>query len=126
MTSLPDLIYPPPHGVRIIVYENASGDGQGVAAILIDPAFVAERPYLVGKVTDENEVSIGAYFGYFERKRDFIPSVSIAKIQQQLSAGLQWASIHERLSAMETKIDALTPSRKAPSKITTILRPERA
>ena len=125
MTSLADLIYPPPHGVRIIVYENASGDGQGVAAIIIDPAFVAERPYLVGKVTDENEVSIGAYFGYFERKRDFIPSVSIAKIQQQLSAGLQWASIHERLSAMETKIDALTPSRKAPSKITTILRPER-
>jgi hypothetical protein len=122
---LAELIYPPPHGVRVIVYENAARDGEGVAAIIIDPALVADRPYVVGKVTDENEVSVGAYFGYFERKRDFIPPVSIAKIQQQLSAGLQWGFIHERLSAMETKIDALTPSRKAPLKMTTILRPDR-
>jgi len=122
---LADLVHPPPHGVTVLVFENAAKDGNGVAAIVVDSAVMTEKPYLVGKMVDENDLSVGSYFGYFERKRDFIPPVSIARIQQQLSAGLQWASIHERLSAMESKIDALTPSRKAPSKITTILRPER-
>ena len=119
------LVHPPPHGVSVLVFENAAKDGNGVAAIVVDKAVMTENPYLVGKMVDENDLSIGSYFGYFERKRDFIPPVSIAKIQQQLAAGLRWDSIHDRLSAMETKIDALTPSRKAPSKITTILRPER-
>lgn len=122
---LADLIYPPPHGVRVVVYENAANDGHGVAAIIIDPGLVADRPYLVGKITDENDISIGSYFGYFERKRDFTPPVSIARIQQQLSAGLQWSSIHERLIGIETKLDALVPSRKAPPKIAPILKPER-
>jgi hypothetical protein len=122
---LADLVHPPPHGVTVLVFENSAKDGNGVAAIVIDKAVMTEKPYLVGKMVDENDISIGSYFGYFERKRDFIPPISIARIQQQLSAGLQWASINERLSAMETKIDALTPSRKAPSKIVTILRPER-
>lgn len=122
---LADLVHPPPHGVSVLVFENAAKDGSGVAAVVVDKAVLTDGPYLVGKMLDENDLSIGSYFGYFERKRDFIPPVSIVRIQQQLSAGLQWAFLHDRLSAIEAKIDALAPSRKAPPKITTILRPER-
>ena len=122
---LADLVHPPPHGVSVLIFENAAEDGNGVAAIVIDKSVMTEGPYLVGKMVDENDLNIGLYLGYFERKRDFIPPVSIARIQQQLSAGVQWASIQNRLSAMETKIDALTPSRKVPPNTTTILRPKR-
>jgi hypothetical protein len=122
---LADIVHPPPHGVTVLIFENSTNDGSGVAAILIDKTVMSDRPYMVGKMLDENDLSIGSYFGYFERKRDFIPPVSIAAIQQQLSAGLQWSSIHERLSAIEGKIDALTPRHKAPSRITAISRPER-
>lgn len=96
---LADLVHPPPHGVSARVFEAA--DSQGVAAIVVDAAMATDRPYLVGKMLDESDGSLGAYFGYFERKRDVIPPVSIARIQQQLSAGVQWSSIDQRLQAIE-------------------------
>jgi len=120
---LADVVHPPPHGVSVLVFE--ANDGQGVAAIFVDPGVITEKPYLVGKMLDENDISIGAYFGYFERKRDFIPAVSIARIQQQLAAGLQSASIQQRLEAIETKIDALTPPRRLATVVTSVQKPER-
>lgn len=109
---LAKLVHPAPHGVDVLVFENAAKDGKGVAAIIVDKAVMGPGPYLVGKTVDENEANIGSYFGYFERKRDFTPLVSIATIQQRLAAGLQWASLHEHLTSIEAKIDALTPSHK--------------
>lgn len=99
---LADLVHPPPHGVSVLVFEAANS--KGVAAIVVDVGMVTEKPYLVGKMLDENDVSIGAYFGFFERKRDVVPPVSISRIQQQLSAGMQWSSIDQRLQAIETNI----------------------
>ena len=119
-------MHPPPHGVAVLVFEGQANDGKGVAAIVIDKAVMSERPYLVGKMLDENDLAIGSYFGFFERKRDFTPPISIARIQQQLASGLQWNSIHERLSSIEGKIDSwTTPPPKASAKFMGIEKPER-
>jgi hypothetical protein len=121
---LADIVHPAPHGVSVLVYE--AQDGRGVAAILVDASMMTEKPYLVGKMLDENDLAIGSYFGFFERKRDFTPSISIARIQHQLAAGLQWNSIHERLSSIEGKIDSWTTPPPNPStKIIGIAKPER-
>jgi hypothetical protein len=101
---LADLVHPPPHGVTVLVFENSAKDGNGVAAIVIDKAVMSEGPYLVGKMVDENDLSIGSYFGYFERRRDTTPPISIPRIQQQLSAGMQWASIDQRLQAIKANM----------------------
>lgn len=122
---LADLVHPPPHAVSVRVFEVA--DGKCVAAILVDLGVLTEKPYLVGKMLDENDISIGAYFGYFERKRDVIPPVSISRIQQQLSAGMQWSSIDQRLQAIETNIASwgkAGPPAKRPA-ITDAVRKER-
>lgn len=103
MKILAALIYPPPHEVRIQTFENGIADGKGIAAIVVE-AMPAGRPYVVGSMLDETGQALGAYFGFFERKRDVIPPVSIARIQQQLSAGLQWSSINDRLSAIEGRL----------------------
>lgn len=99
---LASIMHPPPHGVTVRVFE--ADDDACVAAILVDLGVVTEKPYLVGKMLDENDISIGAYFGYFERKRDVIPPANISRIQQQLSAGMQWSSIDQRLQALEGTI----------------------
>jgi hypothetical protein len=121
---LADLVHPPPHAVSVRLFETA--EAKCVAAILVDVG-VAEKPYLVGKMLDENDIGIGAYFGYFERKRDAVPPVSISRIQQQLSAGMQWSSIDQRLQAIETNIaswgKAGPPAKRAA--ITETLRNER-
>jgi hypothetical protein len=80
-----------------------TADGKGVAGIVVEGA--ANKPYIVGKMIDEAGQSIGPYFGFFERKQDFIPPVIIARLQQQLVAGQQWASIDQRLQGMENKIN---------------------
>lgn len=89
----------PPLEIRILLFENLAVDGYGVAAIVVPQG--AEAPYLVANMLDEQDQNIGAYFGYFQRKHDTIPSPNIALIQQQLSAGQQWTSIEQRLAAIE-------------------------
>ena len=122
---LADLVHPPPHGVSVRAFETA--DSTGVAAIVVDVGAVTEKPYLVGKMLDENDISIGAYFGYFERKRDVVPPAGISRIQHQLSAGMQWSSIDQRLQAIETNIASwgkAGPQLKRPN-ITDAVRKER-
>lgn len=92
----------PPLDIAVMVFERA--EGTGVAAIVVDGA--TSKPYIVSKMMDETGQSIGAHFGFFERKQDVIPPVSAARIQQQLSAGRQWASIEQRLQAIEVNIAA--------------------
>lgn len=101
---LNDMVHPPLHDVQVRPFEKPAGGGKGVAAIIVGTA--AERPCLVGKMLDENGQSIGAYFGLFERRQDIIPPVSIARIQQQIAAGRQWASVDQRLLAIETQLAA--------------------
>lgn len=122
---LTDLVHPSPHGVSVRVFE--AQDDKGVAAIVIDAAAMTEKPYLVGKMMDENGTNIGSYFGYFQRKGDTTPPISIARIQQQLSAGMRWSSIDQRLQAIETNIAAWAkagPPAKRPS-ISESVRKER-
>lgn len=90
----------PPLDIVVRVFEGA--DGKGVAAILVDGA--ASKPYIVSRMIDDAGQNIGAHFGYFERKQDVIPPVSVPRIQQQLAAGQQWASIEQRLQAIEANI----------------------
>ena len=92
----------PPLDIAVTVFEAA--DGKGVAAIVVEGA--ASKPYIVGKMMDETGQSIGAHFGFFERKQDVIPPVSVARIQQQLAAGQQWTSIDQRLQAIESNISS--------------------
>jgi len=104
MKLLEQLVYPSPHGVDVLTFESPVEPGKAVAAILVNGAATNERPYLVGSMVDEQEQSIGAYFGFFERRQDVIPTLRIARIQQQLSVGL---SLDARLSGIETAIASL-------------------
>lgn len=90
----------PPLDVEISVYEAA--DGKGVAAIAVRDG--SSKPYIVAKMTDEVGKTVGAHFGYFERKQDVIPSITVERIQQQLAAGQQWGSIDQRLQAIESNM----------------------
>ena len=122
---LANLVHPAPHGVTVRVF--AGHDGKGVAAILIDAAAMTEKPYIVSKMLDEEGANIGSYFGYFQRKGDTIPSITSARIQQQLSAGMQWSSIDQRLQAIEGNLAVwgkAGPPAKRPS-ITDAVRKDR-
>ena len=90
----------PPLDVLVKVFEAA--DGKVVAAVVVHGA--VNKPYIVAKITDETSQTIGAHFGYFERKQDVIPSLSVARIQQQLAAGQQWASLDQRLQGIEANV----------------------
>ena len=61
-------MHPPLHDVKVLHFDNPAGDGKGVAAIVVEAG--NERPYLVANMLDETDQSIGAYFGFFERKQD--------------------------------------------------------
>ena len=122
---LANLVHPPPHGVTVRVF--AGQDGKGVAAIVIDAAALPEKPYIVSKMLDEEGGNIGSYFGYFQRKRDKTPPITSASIQQQLSAGMQWSSIDQRLQAIEATLAGWGkpgPPAKRPA-ITDAIRKER-
>lgn len=101
---LEQLVYPSLHGVDVLTFESPDEPGKAISAIVVIGAATNERPYLVGNMVDEEEQSIGAYFGFFERRQDVIPTWRIARIQQQLSAGL---SLDARLSGIEAAIAAL-------------------
>ena len=90
----------PPLDIVVRVFEGIHGNG--VAAILVDGA--SNKPYIVSKMIDDAGQNIGAHFGYFERKQDIIPPISVSRIQQQLAAGQQWASVEQRLQAIEANI----------------------
>ncbi len=92
----------PPLDVEICVYESAAG--KGVAAIVVREG--SNKPYIVSKMTDEVGKMVGAHFGYFERKQDVIPSITVERIQQQLAAGQQWGLIDQRLQAIESNMNA--------------------
>lgn len=102
---LANFVHPPPHGVTVRVFESA--DGKGLAALVVDAAAMTEKPYIVSKMLDEEGGNIGSYFGYFQRKGDKTPPISSASIQQQLSAGMQWSSIDQRLQAIEAALASL-------------------
>lgn len=98
---LHEYIYPP---VDVVVSVFEASDGKVIAAIVVEAG--TSKPYIVGKMVDETGKNIGAHFGYFERKQDVIPPVSIARIHQQLAAGQQWASLDQRLQGIEANIAA--------------------
>lgn len=100
-----EYVYPP---LDIIVRVFSDADGKGVAAILVDGA--ASKPYIVSKMIDDAGQNIGAHFGYFERKQDVIPPVSVPRIQQQLAVGQQWTTIEQRLQAIEANITSWSKS----------------
>ena len=99
---LASLVHPPPHGVTVRVF--AGQDGKGVAAIVIDAAALTAKPYIVSKMLDEEGGNIGSYFGYFHRRGDKTPPMTNASIQQQLSAGMRWSSIDQRLQGIEATL----------------------
>jgi hypothetical protein len=122
---LADLVHPATHGVKVLVFVGQND--KGVAAIVIDGAAMTEKPYIVSKMIDEEGANIGSYFGYFQRKGDTTPTISSARIQQQLSAGMQWSSIDQRLQAIEANLAAwgkAGPPAKRPV-ITDAIRKER-
>lgn len=94
----------PPIDIAVGVYESTDVKGHGVASIAVEAGL--SKPYIVGKMIDEGGQNIGAHFGYFERKRDIIPPLSVARIQQQLAAGQQWASVEQRLLGIEVNISS--------------------
>lgn len=53
----------PPLQVKVLHFESSDEKGKGVAAIVVTPS--GDRPHLVGQVLDENDRSLGVYFGYF-------------------------------------------------------------
>lgn len=113
----------PPLDILVRVFEAA--DGKGVAAIVVEGP--TSKPYIVSKMVDDQGQNIGAHFWFFERKQDVIPTLSAARIQQQLAAGQQWASIEQRLQAIEENIASWRrsgPPVKAPA-ITDKVRNER-
>jgi hypothetical protein len=107
-----EYVYPPLECVAQI-FEGTGG--KGVAAVVVDGA--TSRPYIVSKMTEETGQIIGAHFGFFERKQYRFPAVSVARIQQQLSAGQQWASIDQRLSAIETNVGQWGKSGPTPKNV---------
>ena len=120
---LANLVHPPPHGITVRVFE--SEDGKGIGAIVVDAATLTEKPYIVSKMLDEEGGNIGSYFGYFQRKGDKTPPISIASIQQQLSAGMQWSSIDQRLQAIEAALAVWGKSPANRPAITAAIRKER-
>lgn len=94
-----------PH-IEVEINLCPSANGKGVAAIVVGAGGL--KPYIVGKMTDDAGQTVGAYFGLFERRRDFIPPLSVARIQQHLSAGQQWSSVDERLSGIEAVLKTST------------------
>jgi hypothetical protein len=92
----------PPLDVEISIYEAA--DGKGVAAIVVQEG--PSKPYIVSKMIDEAGRTVGAHFGYFERKQDVIPSITVERIQQQLAAGQQMGSIDQRLQSIESTMNS--------------------
>jgi hypothetical protein len=88
-----------------------------VAAIVVQEG--SSKPYIVSKMIDEAGRTVGAYFGYFERKQDVIPSTTVERIQQQLAAGQQWGSIDQRLQSIESTMNAW--GKPGPPKRTTLL-----
>lgn len=123
---LANLVHPPPNGVSVRVFAGKDAN-KGVAAIVIDAAAMTEKPYIVSKMMDEEGGNIGAYFGYFQRRGDTTPSVTSARIQQQLAAGMQWSCIDQRLQAIESNIAAwgkAGPPAKRPA-ITDAVRKQR-
>jgi len=109
-------VYPPLNGVTIQTFDSGAGDGRVVAAIVIDSALGADKPYLVANMLDEANQSIGAYMGYFERKHDLIPPITIGRLQQLLAAGQQWSSIDQRLLAIESNMNSWSAPKPAPPK----------
>jgi hypothetical protein len=109
---LTPLLHPMPR-VRVLHFAGEEDD-RGVAAIEIEKG--GDGPYLVGQVVDESEKRVGAFFGYFERRQDVIPPLSLARIQQQFSAGRQWASIEQRLTGIEAMVKSSTVTRAQPAK----------
>lgn len=109
-----EYVYPPPE-VHVITYDTA--DGRGVAAIVIGEG--SSKPHIVTKMTDDAGTSLGAHFGYFERKHDVIPSNTVHGIQHHLALGQRWGTIDQRLQAIESSINALgnsgSPKRIAPA-----------
>ena len=116
----------PPLDILVRVFEAA--DGKGVGAIVVErPTNKTNKPYIVSNMIDDKGHVIGAHFGFFERKQDVIPTLSAARIQQQLAAGQQWKSIEQRLQTIETNIAAWQrsgPPVKTPA-ITDKIRNER-
>jgi hypothetical protein len=102
---LRSMIYPP-FDIVVRVFEEPLGSGRGVAAIVINEATALDKPYLVGNMLYEDGQSIGGYIGFFERKQDVIPPITISRLHQQFSAGQQWSSINQRLLAIEANMSS--------------------
>ena len=102
---LREWVHPVLDAVDIRLFEDKAHPSKYVAAIVVaESTTAAGRPYLVAKMLDEAERVSGTQVGYYERKHDAIPPMTIARLHQLFSSGQQFGEINERLTGIEVAV----------------------
>ncbi len=90
-------VYPPPDGVLVLLFPEASAEGRGLAAVIVPRQSDSTGPFVVWRDVDENGREEGAFIGCFVRRGAHSRPLTHSEIQGTLRDGrLFQRSLDER------------------------------
>lgn len=100
-----DYIYPNIKGIDFIFVESASDPGFGLFIIVIPPQPEPNKPYLLARILENNEILPGIIVGIIQRKESSNSPLTIKQLHLHIQKGK--GVVEERLSSIEQKMDVL-------------------
>src|SRR5580700_8508715 len=77
-----DWIIPSIPGVKFKWHPSAKNPNEGVVSIFVPQPVRQERPFIVVKIVADTGKVSGSYVGFFERKRDRVPTIKPEELRE--------------------------------------------
>lgn len=97
-------IYPVLVNIEIAWLQSAQNNNIGIFVIKIPSQPVSIKPFLLTRTYDENQKLTEITFGYCERKKDNIDSISIGRIHSLIKDGMRFEEIYQRIDTIESSL----------------------
>lgn len=106
LNVIKDWVYP---GLEVEIdwFPMALDDTRGIIAMIVRERTTENRPFVVTKILDQSGKLPGTMLGYFERRRDTVPSTSVQELRDRLKDGIRFSAIDRRLENIEEMLSAL-------------------
>src|ERR1700693_126307 len=85
-------------------HPTAKNPDEGIVSISVPQSISQSRPFIVGKVVADTGNISGSYIGFFERKRDRVPTTKPEELRERLKDGVRFAELNTRLMNIEEMV----------------------
>jgi hypothetical protein len=100
-------VYPELRNIEILWFPSKEDVNKGITAIIVPDQPNVLRPFLMTKTFDENEKLTEMLFGFAERRRAAVDSMTVQRLHSIMKDGLHFGPLSQRIENIESILQQL-------------------